>query len=82
VLEHQATFANALRSGPEIRKRIFDILEEHHAHDFGHGAGMELYEELLSALRDSGMREVVKEFETRFSPLLNAAPFRVASIAG
>ena len=32
---------------------------------------MELYEELLSALRDSGMPVVVKEFETRFSPLLN-----------
>jgi hypothetical protein len=72
VLEHQATFANALRSGLEIRKRIFDTIEEHHAHDFGHGReGMELYEELLSALRDSGMPEVVKEFETRFSPLLN-----------
>ena len=72
MLEHQAVFVNALRSGGEIRRRIFDTIEQHHAHEFGNGrAGIELYEELLSALRDSGMPEVMKEFERRFFPLLS-----------
>jgi hypothetical protein len=73
VLEDRAVFVNALRSGDEIRGRIFDTIEQHHAHDFGNGkAGIELYEEL--ALRDSGMPEVMKEFERRFSPLLSPSP--------
>ncbi len=64
--EHRAIFVNALRSGDEIRRRIFDNIEQHHAHDFGNGrAGIELYEEFLYALRDSGMPEVMKEFERR-----------------
>jgi len=75
VLEHHAIFVNALRGGHEIRKRIFDVIEQYHANDFGDGmAGIELYEELLSALRDSGMPEVVKEFERRFAPLLKDLP--------
>jgi hypothetical protein len=75
VLEHRAGFVNALRSGDEIRRRIFDTIEQHHAHDFANGrAGIELYEELLYALRDSGMPEVMKEFERRFSPLLSPSP--------
>jgi len=63
VLEHRAVFVNALRiSGDEIRRRIFDTIEQHHAHDFANGrAGIELYEELLYALRDSGMPEVMNE---------------------
>ena len=75
VLESHAVFVNALRGGHEIRKRIFDVIEQYHANDFGDGmAGIELYEELLSALRDSGMPEVVKEFERRFAPLLKDLP--------
>jgi hypothetical protein len=58
-----------------MRRRIFDVIEQHHANDFRNGReGIELYEELLSALRDSGMPEVMKEFERRFSPLLNPDP--------
>jgi len=76
VLEHRAAFVNALRiSGDEIRRRIFDTIEQHHAHDFANGrAGIELYEELLCALRDSGTPEVMKEFERRFFPLLSPSP--------
>jgi hypothetical protein len=76
VLEHRAVFVNALRiSGDEIRRRTFDTIEQHHAHDFANGrAGIELYEELLYALRDSGMPEVMKEFERRFFPLLSPSP--------
>jgi len=63
-----AIFANALRSGDKIRRRIFDTIE----HEFGNGrAGIEFYEKLLYALRDAGMPEVMKEFERRFSPLLS-----------
>jgi hypothetical protein len=77
VLEHHAIFVNALRGGHEIRKRIFDVIEQHHANDFRGGReGVELYEELLFALRNSGMPDVVKEFERRFAPLLNPDPPR------
>jgi len=75
VLQHRAVFLNALRGGDEIRRRIFDTIEKHHAHEFGDGrAGIELYEELLYALRDGGMPEVMKEFERRFSPFLSPSP--------
>jgi hypothetical protein len=76
VLDHRAIFVNALRSSSdESRKRIFDHIERHHAQDFANGrAGIELYEKLLSALRDSGMPEVMKEFERRFSSLLSLSP--------
>jgi hypothetical protein len=77
VLEHHAVFVNALRGGHEIRKRIFDVIEQYHAKDFRDGReGVELYEELLSALRNSKMPDVVKEFERRFAPLLNPDPSR------
>jgi hypothetical protein len=72
VIEHQAAFMETLRAGREMRKRIFDTLEQRHAHDFGNGrAGMKLYEDLLSAVRDAGVPEAAEEFENRFFPLLN-----------
>jgi hypothetical protein len=73
MLDPRAVFVNALRiSSDETRTRIFDNIEQHHAHDFGDGkAGIELYEGFLYALRDSGMPEVTKEFERRFFPLLS-----------
>jgi len=76
VLEHLAIFVNSLRSSSdETRRRIFDNIEQHYAHAFANGrAGIDLYEGLLSALRDSGMPEVTKEFERRFSPLLSPSP--------
>ena len=67
VLESHAVFVNALRGGHDIRKRIFDVIEQYHANDFGDGmAGIELYEELLSALRDSGMPEVMRNLSVAF----------------
>ena len=61
-----------LRVGRDMRKRMFDTLEERHARDFVNGkAGMKLYEDLLSAVRDSGVPEAITEFESRFLPLLN-----------
>jgi hypothetical protein len=79
VLDHEAVFVNALRSGDA---RIFDVIEQHHAHDFANGrVGIELYEELLYALRDSGMPEVMKEFERRFfPPLKRSPPYRKADL--
>jgi hypothetical protein len=72
VFEHQAAFMETLRAGREMRKRVFDTLEQRHAHDFGNGrAGMKLYEDLLSAVRDAGVPEAAKEYENRFFPLLS-----------
>jgi hypothetical protein len=60
-----------------MRKRIFDTLEQHHTHDFGNSRlGPRLYEDLLSAVRESGAAEAVKEFESRFLPLVNTDPSR------
>jgi hypothetical protein len=81
VFEHQAAFMETLRAGRVMRKRVFDTLEQCHAHDFGNGrAGMRLYEDLLSAVRDAGVPEAAEEFENRFFPLLN--PDRPRSEAG
>jgi len=67
----------ALRGSRQMRKRIFDTLEQHHTHDFGNSRlGPRLYEDLLSAVRESGAAEAVKEFESRFLPLVNTDPSR------
>jgi len=72
VFEHQSAFTEMLRVGRDMRKRMFDTLEERHAQDFENGkAGRKLYEDLLSAVRDAGVPEAVTEFESRFLPLLN-----------
>jgi hypothetical protein len=64
---------DALRSGRKMRKCIFDTIEQRHAPDFRNsGVGPGLYSDLLSAVRDSGVAEAIKEFENRFSPLLNS----------
>ena len=71
MLEHQAEFVNALRSG-KMRERLFDTMEQYYAHDLGNGrAGKGFYEQLLSAVRAAGSPEAIKEFETRFFPFLN-----------
>lgn len=72
MFEHQSAFTEMLRVGRDMRKRMFDTLEERHAQDFENGkAGRKLYEDLLSAVRDAGVPEAVTEFESRFLPLLN-----------
>ena len=71
MLEHQAEFVNALRSG-KMRERLFDTMEQYYAHDFGNGrAGKGFYEQLLSAVRTAGSPQAIMEFENRFSPFLN-----------
>jgi hypothetical protein len=71
MLEHQAEFVNALRSG-KTRERLFDTMERHYARDFGNGrAGKGFYEQLLLAVRGAGSPEAIKEFESRFSPFLD-----------
>ena len=77
MLQHQSAFVDALRSGRQMRKRIFDTIEQRHACDFRNSrVGPGLYEDLLSAVRNSGAAEAIKEFENRFSPLLNSDPSR------
>src|SRR5690242_2448313 len=61
-----------MRDGRKMRARMFDTIEQRHAHDFRSGDdGTRLYEGLLSAIRDSGDPEAVKEFERRFFPLVD-----------
>ena len=77
MFEHQSAFMDALRAGRQMRKRIFDTLEQHYAHDFGNSTvGPRLYKNVLSAVRESGAAEAVKEFESRFLPLVNSDPSR------
>ena len=73
VVEHQVAFIQALRSGHKMRKRMFDTIEQRHKNDFVRSRrGMGLYEDLLSAVRVSGVPEAVEEFESRFLPLLES----------
>lgn len=73
MVEHQGAFIQALRSGHKMRKRMFDTIEQRHKHDFvSSRMGMGLYEDLLSAVRVSGVPEAVEEFESRFLPLLES----------
>jgi hypothetical protein len=63
---------HALRDGRAMRECIFDTIEQRHAGDFGNGRlGKGLYEDLLSAVRDSGAPGAAEEFEKRFFPYLN-----------
>ncbi|MFZ2143997.1 MAG: hypothetical protein WAV78_44860 [Xanthobacteraceae bacterium] len=73
MVEHQVAFIQALRSGHKMRKRMFDTIEQRHKNDFVRSRrGMGLYEDLLSAVRVSGVPEAVDEFESRFLPLLDS----------
>jgi hypothetical protein len=75
VSEYQAAFTDALRGGRQMRKRLFDTIEQRHVHDFADGrVGTRLYEHILSAVRESRVPEAIEEYETRFFPLLNADP--------
>jgi hypothetical protein len=68
---------DALRGGRLMRKCMFDSIEQHHADDFGNSRlGPRLYQDILSAVREAGTPEVVKEFESRFLPLVNSDPSR------
>jgi hypothetical protein len=65
-------FISTLHAGRQMRKRMFDVIEQRHAHDFGNGKdGKRLYEDLLSAIRNSGITEAVEEFESHFFTFLN-----------
>jgi hypothetical protein len=67
-----AAFINAVRAGRKMRERMFDTLEERHAHDLRSGDdGKRLYEDLLSAVRDSGDPQAAEEFECRFFPFVD-----------
>ena len=66
MLEHQAEFVNALRSG-KMRERLFDTMEQYYAHDFGNGrAGKGFYGQLLSAVRAAGSSEAIKSLRLDF----------------
>jgi hypothetical protein len=79
VLEHRDAFIGTLRAGPDVRKRVFDSLEQRFAHGLGTGReGKMLYDALLSAVRDANVPGAEEEFEARFLPLLNRAPTRQA----
>ena len=68
-----------MRTGREMRKRMFDTIEQRHAGDFASSVGKKLYEDLFSAVRDCGSQEAAEEFEERFRPLLD--PERARSAA-
>jgi hypothetical protein len=83
VFKYQAEFIDALRDGRKMQKRVFDAIAQRHAHDFANGrAGLKLYEDLLSAVRDSGVSEAAQEFEKRFSPLLMTDQVRTTGMEG
>ena len=71
-MSEYAAFINAIRAGRKMRERMFDTLEQRHAHDLRSGDdGKRLYEDLLSAVRDSGDPQAAEEFECRFFPFVD-----------
>jgi hypothetical protein len=81
MLEHRDAFIGTLRAGPDVRKRVFDSLEQRFADGLGTGReGKLLYDALLSAVRDADVPGAAEEFEARFLPLVNRAPPREAEV--
>jgi hypothetical protein len=72
MMEYRDGFMETLRSGAEMRKRIFESLEQRYGQDFASGAvGRTLYETLHSAVADADVPGALAEFESRFLPLVN-----------
>ena len=71
MFEHREAFIENLRAGPEMRRRIFETLEQHCGQEFGSGRmGKSLYETFHSAIQDADMPDVLAEFERRFLPFV------------
>jgi hypothetical protein len=61
-----------LRAGSELRRRVFESLEQRFGQDFGNGrAGKHLYETLHAAVADADVPDALTEFERRFLPLVD-----------
>jgi len=72
MLEHRDAFMETLRAGPELRRRVFESLEQRFGQDFGNGrAGKHLYETLHAAVADADVPDALTEFERRFLPLVD-----------
>jgi len=72
MFEHRDGFMETLRSGAEMRRRIFESLEQRYGQDFAGGAvGKTLYATLHSAVADADVPGALAEFESRFLPLVN-----------
>ena len=70
MFKHRDAFIETLRIGPDMRKRVFETLEERFAHDLGTGRESKiLYNALHSAVRDVEVPGAVEEFEDRFCRL-------------
>jgi hypothetical protein len=77
MFEHRDAFMETLRAGQDMRKRVFDTLEERYGQDFGSGrVGRNLYDALHSAVHDAAVPGAAEEFENRFLPLLNGQRLR------
>jgi hypothetical protein len=71
MFQHREAFIENLRAGPEMRRRIFETLEQQYGENFGSGRmGKSLYETIHSAIQDTDMLDVLAEFERRFLPLV------------
>ena len=72
-MEYQLPFVQALRVGTRMRTRMFDAIEQGQEPDFWRSTvGRGVYDDLLAAVRQSGVPDAVEEFEARFLPLLTA----------
>jgi hypothetical protein len=72
MFDHRDGFMETLRAGPEMRRRIFESLEQRYGQDFGSGSvGRSLYETMHAAVADAAVPGALAEFEGRFLPLVN-----------
>jgi hypothetical protein len=71
TFKHRVAFVERLRREPDMRRRMFDTLEQRFRQDFASDrTGKNLYDVLHAAVRDADVPGLETEFERRFLPLL------------
>ena len=69
--KHRVAFVESLRREPDMRRRMFDTLEQRFGQDFAaERTGKNLYDVLHAAICDSDVPGLEEEFKRRFLPLL------------
>jgi hypothetical protein len=74
TFKHRVAFVESLRREPDMRRRMFDTLEQRFRQDFASDrTGKNLYDVLHAAVRDADVPGLETEFERRFLPLCRHA---------
>jgi hypothetical protein len=71
MFKHRLAFVETLRNQPDMRRPMFDTLEQRFGKDFAaERTGKNLYDVVRAAVCDADVPGLEKEFKRRFLPLL------------